>query len=627
MRGSVLGAAVVQWLAAFKPKRRQALSEWSQKNARLEDGTRYRPFPFQIGIMDAFSDPEVRQITVRKSSRIGYSQIVKNFLGWCADQSPARVLVYQPTIDDAEDYGKTDLAQMKGWPGVRRVLSEKTRDRRNTIRSLLFPGGWIKIKGANSPKEFRRITADKVLLEECDGYPATAGVEGDQAELAFKRCLTSDEPLKAAGSTPTVHGASKIDAMFEQGTQEYRYVPCPHCGHMQILTFGDGTGPGLQWEPKDNPERAFYVCENGCVIEEEHKAEMDAAGEWRAHAPQNWPHRSFHIWAAYSQFEGAAWLEIAREHRRVHKDPNRHRVFVNQVLGQTYRVKGESPEWRRLYDRREDFQPGIVPRPGLVLTAGLDVQKNRVEVFVWAWGRDRQCWLVDHHVIAGNPFEAGIWDQASEYIQQSWRHASGVEMRLQKVGADTGFATMQVEAWSLRHPGLVVPVKGATSLNAPAFAWSSVREVNSRGRRKRGMRHGMIGGHVLTLELYGLLSLHPPTDDEFEAGQGFPPGYIHLGRVATEEVCKQLVGDQWMESSGEWRQVHATEALDGWKYARAMMVCLGADRWAPSRWAQIEAAFPPPETEDEDEPTTAAPKAAVSVSGRRRARVTVSPYL
>ena len=587
-RGANLLAQMRAWFAAWKPRRAMSLSDWAREHARLEDGSRYTPFPFQVGIMDAFTDPAVRQITVRKSSRIGYSQIVKNYIGYCADQNPSRVLVYQPTIDDAEDFAKDDVAKLLLWPAVRRLFSGKKRDSSNTIRSKRFPGGWIKIKGANSPKEFRRITADKVLLEEPDGYPPTAGMEGDQAELAFKRCLTSDEPLKAAGSTPTVKGASKIDALFEQGTQEYRYVPCPHCGEMQALVFGDGTGPGIRWAPKEAPERAWYVCVQGCEIEEEHKAEMDECGEWRAHAPQNYPHRSFHIWSGYSQFEQASWLELAKEFVRVRKDPNKLRVFVNQVLGETYAVKGEAPEWRRLYERREEFRG--VPAGGLILTGGLDVQKNRVELFVWAWGADGQSWLVDHIVLPGNPYEAAVWRAASEAIQGVWQHESGVELRLTKVGADTGFATTQVEAWARKHPGLVIPIKGATSLGAPAFAWSSVRESNPNGkRRKRGLRLGMVGGHTLTLELYGRLSLDPPTDDELAGGAGFSAGYVHLSKQASEEVCKQMVGDQWVEESGEWKQVHATEALDGWKYARAMMIALGAERWTAARWAQLAA--------------------------------------
>ena len=104
-----LAGAVRQWLAAWRPRKRLTLSQWSGRNARLVTGARYRAFPFQDGIADAFTDPAVPQITVKKSSRIGYSQIVQNYVGYCIDQAPTRLLIYQPTIDDAESYAKDGL--------------------------------------------------------------------------------------------------------------------------------------------------------------------------------------------------------------------------------------------------------------------------------------------------------------------------------------------------------------------------------------------------------------------------------------------------------------------------------------------------------------------------------------
>jgi phage terminase large subunit GpA-like protein len=44
----------------------------------------------------------------------------------------------------------------------------------------------------------------------------------------------------------------------------------------------------------------------------------------------------------------------------------------------------EAPDWQRLYERREQWQLGTIPSGGLFLTAGADVQKDRIEVSVWA---------------------------------------------------------------------------------------------------------------------------------------------------------------------------------------------------------------------------------------------------
>ena len=624
VEGEVLGGAAARWFAAWRPRKRLSLSEWSERNAWLEPGVkRYRAFPFQKGIADAFTDPTVRQISVMKSSRIGYSQLVQNYVAYCIHQQPTRLLIYQPTIDDAETYSKDDLEPVLTWPAVRERVVFKPRHPDNKLRAKRFPGGWVQIKGANSPKEFRRVTADKVLLEEPDGYPASAGKEGDQASLAFKRCLTSDDPLKAAGSTPTIAGSSRIEQLFQQGTQEHRYVPCPHCGHMQRLVFGDGTGPGIRWEPREKPTRAWYRCagEKACDIEEDWKAWMDDRGEWRAHAPENGPHhRSFHIWSGYSQFEGAAWLELAREFLEVRKDPNRLLTFVNQVLGETWKVKGEAPPWRRLYDRREDRRPGLVPRDALLLTCGIDVQGNRIEVFVWGWSSDRQSWLIDHQVVDGNPYLPGTWERVSKIITGEWDREGGGSMKLTRVGADIGFATTHVLAWARKHPVLVIPVKGANSHSAPIFAWSDIRDPGAAGgKRKRGQRHGNVGGTLLVQELYGLLSLDPPTHEEAKVGVLHPPGFVHLNGLATEEFCKQLVGQEWMEKRGEWKKVHVDEALDGWKYARAMVTAIGADRWPKSRWRELREAWA---TLDEtyEPPVHPAPAETTVTARRGRAR-------
>lgn len=612
--GPVLAATVATWFGMLRPKRHEPFAEWSERHARTEDGKVYRPWPIQRDLMRAFDDElplldrdgaevprrplmigEARQITVEKSSRVGYSQIVNNRIGYIIDQRPARVVVYQPTIDDAEDYAGNDITKLLGWSAIRKVVKYKPRDTRNKIRSKKFPGGRLLLKGANSPKEFRRITADVVILEEPDGYPKTAGLEGDQVDLAFKRCVTSDEPFKLAGSSPTTAAESKIHGLFEQGTQEHRYVPCPHCGTMQRLVFGDGTGVGLRWAPKEKPTRAWYVCVNGCEIEEKHKEAMDAAGEWRAHEPENYPHRSFHFWAAYSQFEGASWLTIARDRVAAGKSRNKLKVFINQVLGEVWVERGEAPPWRTLYDRREDWTG--VPMGVLMLTFGVDVQKDRVEAYCWGWGRGHTSWMIEKRVFMGSPFdhtETGPWFGLRDFLRKSWTHASGVDVKPLKGGIDTGYATTEVAKFCKMFPkSFLLPVKGATTLAAPLVSSPQMHEVRPDGRKsKTGLRVWKIGGHVANQELYGNLSLAPPTDEERAQGIGFPPGYVHLSKNADadEEVCKQLVAEEWNADSREWRKVHqANEALDCWKYARAAASVAGLDKFGPRDWERLEA--------------------------------------
>ncbi|WP_428968266.1 phage terminase large subunit family protein [Sphingomonas sp. Xoc002] len=597
--GAEIAAAAREWLSIFKPRIKPKLSEFMRDHGRTDDGRRIRPFPFQSDMADAFTDPETEQVSVRKSSRIGYSTILQCFVAYRIRYDPARSLIYQPTIDDAEKFSRDDLDPVLQWKIVREVATFKPRHADNQIRAKRYKGGWIQIKGANSPKEFRRVTSDDVFLEECDGYPWAAKEEGDPARLAFKRNLTSPRRFRAAGSTPKVKGFSRIDALFEQGSQEYRYVPCPDCGHMQKLVFGDGTGAGIRWEPRHAPTRAWYQCENGCEIDEEHKPWMDEQGEWRADNPAAYPrHRSFHIWAAYSQHPGAAWLEIAREFLEVRHDPNLLRTFVNQTLGEAWAEKGEAPEWQRLYDRREKaMQIGTPPSWTGILVGSADVQRGgggRIDLDIWAFGPRRQRAFVERIEIDGAIADAATWEKLDREVAREWVTTDGRRLRLSRCGVDSGDGenTMTVYAWARRHPGFAMALKGRHSLAAAqAIAGPSWMDMSIGGKKlKRGVRLWTVGTSMLKLELYGDIQLEKPVD-----GGEYPDGFVFLPDGMSDELVKQLVAEQLkmikMRNGmvrREWEKLRdRNEALDNAVYARAIAISLGVDRWTPRQWDQV----------------------------------------
>lgn len=635
-------ALAAGWLAACQPRERPPLSKFMVDHARSDDGARIRPFPFQADIADAFTDPETAQLSVRKSSRIGYSTILQCFVAWRIKFDPARTLIYQPTIDDAEKFSRDDLDPVLQWPIVRSVATFKPRHADNQIRAKRYKGGWIQIKGANSPKEFRRVTADDVFLEECDGYPWASKEEGDPARLAFKRNLTSPRRFSAAGSTPKVKGFSRIDQLFEQGSQEFRYVPCPKCGHMQTLVFGDGTGPGIHWAPKENPTRAWYQCEEGCEIDEADKPWMDENGEWRAHNPAQFPrHRSFHVWAAYSQHPGAAWLEIAREFIEVRKDPNLLRTFVNQVLGEAWAERGEAPEWQRLYDRREKAMRLGTPsaKAGLLIGAA-DVQRGgggRIDLDIWAFGPDRRREFVERIEVFGPISEKATWKNLDEQIARTWTTEDGRQMRLARVAVDSGDGenTMEVYAWARRHPGFAMAVKGrhAIAANQPIGS-PSWQDVTVNGRKlKKGVRLWNVGTSMLKIELFGDLEKDKPVD-----GEAYPDGYVFLPDGTTDEWIKQLVAEELrmirLRNGGfrrEWHKVRdRNEALDNAVYARAIAFSLGVDRWRDADWQKARGEFTPPpppvralkQQVRDDRPPPVPLQAAETPAAKRRAAVT-----
>ena len=134
-----------------------------------------------------------------------------------------------------------------------------------------------------------------------------------------------------------------------------------------------------------------------------------------------------------------SWTGIARMWEAAQATDEARRSFQNSVLGETWIETGEAPDWQRLYERREAWRIGTVPGGGLFLTAGADVQKDRIEVSIWAWGRGLTSWLVDHIVIAGGPERQASWGELTSLLGRTWPHAHGARLGIAKLAVDTGY--------------------------------------------------------------------------------------------------------------------------------------------------------------------------------------------
>ncbi len=159
---------------------------------------------------------------------------------------------------------------------------------------------------------------------------------------------------------------------------------------------------------------------------------MLEVGEWRAATEGDRRTAGFHLSALYSPWE--TWAEIAIEHGRVHKDPPRLQVWVNTKLGESWEDQaGDTVPADPLMDRREDWSEDL-PEGVAVLTAGVDVQGDRLELQVIGWGRDEEAWVVDYRVIWGDPSGPRVWADLDVSGQKSFRigtkvFANGLENR------------------------------------------------------------------------------------------------------------------------------------------------------------------------------------------------------
>ena len=374
--------------------------------------------------MDALSPAHpARRVVFMKSAQVGATTAGSNWIGYVIHHAPGPMLAVQPTVELAKRFSRQRIDPLIAESSVlrERVKPARSRDAGNTVLSKEFPAGLLVITGANSAVGLRSMSARYLFLDEVDAYPPSADEEGDPVALAEARTRTFSWRAKAfLASTPTIAGLSRIEGEYEASDQRRFFVPCPHCREMQWLKF-----ERLRWD-KGQPETAHYIC-TSCEgrIEEHHKTAILAAGEWRPTAQAQDPGTiGFHISALYSPVGWFSWENIARLWEAVTTDEAK-RSFKNGVLGETWIETGEAPDWQRLYERREAWQIGTVPSGGLFLTAGADVQKDRIEVDVWAWGRGLESWLVDHIVVDGGPEHAETWEKLGAYSAAPGRMRTG----------------------------------------------------------------------------------------------------------------------------------------------------------------------------------------------------------
>lgn len=511
---------------ALKPPPKLSLSEWADRYAHLSaetsaDAGKFRAFAYQNGIMDAVTDPTVKQVTVMKSARVGYTKILDHVVGYFIHQDPSPLLLVQPRVEDAEDYSRTEIAPMlRDTPVLAEIAGDlKAKDSNQRILKRSFRNGAsVAFIGANSPGGFRRITARIAAFDEVDGYPASgAGEEGDQIALGIKRTESFWNRKIILGSTPTLKGISRIERAWNESDQRRYHVPCPGCGHMQVLRWSN-----LTWN-KDrdeqgktiahHPETAHFVCEaKGCIIEEHDKPAMIDAGTWIADKPFVC-HAGFHIWAGYSLFENASWKNLVEEFLRVRRNPAELKTFVNTVLGETWEEQGETVEANGLAKRAEVYGPDALPDAVVALVAGVDTQDDRLEVQIVGFGAREEAWPCRYVVLYGDPAQNMVWNALDVLLRSDFTTEGGRKLRIRAACVDSGgHHAERVYAFCRdRRNRRVYATKGASGARK---IWP-VRA--SRGGVKGAEQVFIVGVDTAKDAIYGRLRIKEPG-----------PGYIHF---------------------------------------------------------------------------------------------------
>lgn len=536
-----------------------------------------------------------RRVTFLKSAQIGGSEAGLNLVGQVMAETPAPMLVMLPSIDMMLGYNRLKLDPMiQATPALSRRVDELVnRDEAgSTVTFKRFPGGYLQLVTANSSSNLQMRSARVLVMEEISEYPFDVEGRGDPvAQLEARAIAYSGREKILEISTPAEEATCRITRSYAASSRGRYLVACPHCDTWQTLQW-----ESLRW-PKGQPQEAAYHCDGcGAAIGHEHKPAMIAGGRWVHDAPELLErHAGFALNSLYSPM--LSWADLAERWERAEGDQAAIKVFVQQMLGRAWREHGEAPDWQRLYDRREEWAPNTVPAGALVLTAGVDVQRDRIEAGIWGWGQNRESWLVDHIVISGSPFLWRTWEALATALETTYRHELGGALPISFAAVDSGDGVSSAEVYAfVRKLGgrRAIAVKGRDQLQQ-AIALGGKTEVKRNGKRIGNLKLWLVGSSFLKGELYGQLRLDRPTE---ESGDPFPPGFIHLPRhVASEEICRQLTAEELRYTrlrSGfakrEWVKTRErNEALDCRVYARAAAALLGVDRWQPARWAELHA--------------------------------------
>jgi phage terminase large subunit GpA-like protein len=585
------------WSEGLLPEPSLTVSEWADRHRTLSQKAASEPgrwrtdrTPYLRAIMDALSSSSaIQRVVFMKGAQIGATESGLNWIGYVVHQAPGPMLSVQPTVDMAKRYSKQRIAPMiEESDSLRDLVKDpRERDSGNTVLAKEFPGGVLVMTGANSAVGLRSMPARYVFLDEVDGYPGDVDGEGDPVALAEARTRTFQRRKIYMVSTPTIGGRSRIEREFSKSDQRRFFVPCPECDHFQTLKFAN-----LKWD-KGDPKSAHYVCEEcGSVLSERHKTEMLHRGEWRKTAEGDGT-AGFHLSSLYSPVGWMSWEEIAQRKEAAQGDPDLLKGFANTVLGETWQTRGDAPDWDHVYQQRDGYTSGAVPAGALILFAGVDVQKDRLEIGVWGFGRNRQRWLIEHRVLLGQTNRPEVWSDLEAMFSETWRHESGVEMSVRDWGIDSGAFSPEVGAFVRNQQGRgnIHAVDGHDRYDA-AFMGVGGLDLTIKGKKlRRGLKTLKIGVSYCKQEIVSQLALKKAEDG------AYPPGFVHLPSDVTEDGVKQLTSESLVTArvkgrlKREWQVIEGrrNEWLDCANYARGLAAMRGWDRWRDARFTEIEA--------------------------------------
>ena len=524
--------------------------EWAEEVYRLPTGGRFRwsYAPYTKGIFLSYFDRATIETVLEMYSRGLKSTTVLLLIGYLIDQAPRPILSLWPTNGNAELWSKDILTGelFDTTEPLHFLGSEhKKRTGENTLLHKTFPGGKITMFGANAPGDMRRAKGSLLYGEELDAIKRNLSDEGDPLSIFKKRGDEYPDTMRVWASYPSVKGLSNIDAMMAETDGNQWFSTCVRCGgepyvmHRSMLRYdkSDLTTARMECprckELLTDAERYEMAHKQGDNL---WRPQRDFKGKRGFHAnAMLWPHPHDPLKYPGGFLQLLAQQEVDAEKA---KDPKgARRVLINTVDAECYDASEDvekPPEWKTIYARREKYTK--VPLAGSILTAMVDVQKNRLEIEWRVWSRDGQSWGMGHTVIDGDVKDKDHWEKdLTAQLKTKFEREDGAQLALSMCfidGGNWGDIVLAYISWLNKSnvagvTGKVRATKGEGKAGHPII-----------DRRWLAVSKNLKGYHVGTWEAKD--RINQALSMERNEDGSYPPGYMHYNQGYTEEYFQQL---------------------------------------------------------------------------------------
>ena len=607
-RGQILKYIMTWKTSAYIPQ----ISEWAEENRYLPSGTTEFPglldhsiAPHLVEIQDCFHpDSGIKQVSVMKGTQALVTTAIENVIGHSIKYKLHNILYIISSRNIAKirssaaiDVMIDNSALADFVKPISQRMKRKTAD--NTFYKEFAGGRRLMMTSYNSIADAKSLSWDLIIMDEIDEAPYELKGQGDPEAIFAGRGKTIRDLKIAKISTPT-NAQGRINRNFLEGDQRFFYCQCPLCGEFQILkVMAAGRDFGLiaRSETIDSveqiiPDSVKYVCEH-CKkdIFEYQKGAMLTGGKWIPTArPVNTEYRSYHVSNLMSPIMFYSWKQVMQEFAETDwgQKITKFKNFVIDVLGEPWESRSEKKTWQELKRKAENYPLGIIPEGGLVVTGGADVQKNRIELQVVAWGVDCESWVIDYVVFNGETGKRGgkVWIDLQNFVNSKRYNLKQLILPIAKVGLDTGY-----------NPGEEITGDSITEHIVYDFvARNHVKFMACRGNAKLSdmvIKEERVKRQSLLKRRYDVAVSELKDEIFIKLDYALDmAGSIHFSNQLSDEFFKGFVSEVFAEvapGKWEWKKIFdRNEPLDTYIYARAACEWLNLPTWNLASWKVYE---------------------------------------